>query len=383
MMERDNETVIKVSKKNLIKKGSMEVEFGNTPSRSGVERRNLADFQNQNYQPISATEMYVDAMVPEQNILNYYQPPNEPPIAVQNQFYNKSSLEKKLSHFLKTKKKQRNYSLEVNPSNNRENLALSSESQHNSNSFENVVDMDPQSFEEEQAQDYMTNFMDKLNMQFYKFCQKNNDLIKEMDIKVLDFCSKNGIDLQDEVFGRGLIVGTERFDSNITIQRLFESKILHLSPQPEMIDLMIMFEGEITKVKRTGKLARMVQTYRGTHYDDDKLDRYFRFSLFTLIQRNAVNYLKYRNNSLLTEALEDTLYYSFFPNRDGSIREVDIKNVFFEKSEEASKELNKKLSLEFIDELRQVQNEMRKGGSAAQFGEGAGAETNRREKIRN
>ena len=360
------------------KKGSMEVEFGNIPIRESVEPRNLVDFENQNYRPISKEEMYDAAMIPEQNILTYYQPPNEPPMEVQKQFYNKPSLEKKLSHFLKTKRNQRNYSVEVNPSNNRENLPLqlSSEYPKYSNSFVNVADIQSQSFDEVEAQDYMTNFMDKLNIQFQKFCKNNKDLIEEMDHKVLDFCRTNGIDLQREVLGRGLIVGTERFNSNLAIKRIFESKILHKPPQPEMIDLMTMFEGEITKFKKTGKLVRFLQTYRGTNYDDSKLNRYFRFSLFTLIQRNAVNYLRYRNNNLSSDNLEDSLYYCFFPNRDGSIREVDIKNLFFNKSEEGLKELNKKLGLEFIVELKNVQSLMKRGGAAAQSGEGEAAATN-------
>ncbi len=361
MVEEAIEPVFKNPRK-LSKKGSMEVGYN---SKEDLNQ----NLYNNNYQPINSYNMETDAMVPNREVISYYK---FPPIEVQKEFKKKPSLEKKLSHFLKTRRNRRNFSMEGQTPLNKESLPLSIH--YNSNSFEYLGKPDNNSYEEEEILDYISNFMYSLKNQFHKYCRKNRVLIEEMDHKLMEFCRRNGVDLQKEVFGRGLIVGTEPFDSKKAIFTLLKSKDLNIPPSAEMISLVNVFEAEISKPKKTGKFKRMVKSYRGTQYDDSKLDRYFRFSLFTIIQRNAINYLRFRNNNLFVQDLQNSLYYCFFPNNDGSIRKVDIKKVFFAESEEPLKELNIKLGSEFMTELKNVQRLMKKGGAAAPTDVGAGAE---------
>ena len=355
MLEEAIEPVFKHPRKTN-KKSSMEVQYNSNEDPN----QNL---YNNNYQPINSYSMETDAMVPDPEVLNHYKLPNEPPIEVQKVFKKNPSLEKKLSHFLKTKRNRRNFCMEGNSPSSKENLPLPIH--YNSNSFEDLGEPDNNSYEEEEILDYISNFMYSLNNQFHKFCIKNRGLIEEMDHKLLDFCISNGIDLQGEVFGRGLIVRTEEFDSKKAIYMLLKGKNLNIPPSAEMISLVNVFEAEISKPKKTGKLKRMAQSYRGTQYDDAKLDRYFRFSLFTIIQRNAINYYKFRFNHLTIQDLHDSLYYCFFPDKEGNMSGVDIKKVFFGKSEEPLKKLNIKLGSDFMEELKQEKIKMKKGGAKA------------------
>ena len=355
MLEEAIEPVFKHPRK-MNKKSSMEVEYNSNEDPN----QNL---YNNNYQPINSYNMETNAMVPDPEVLNHYKIPNEPPIEVQQEFKQKPSLEKKLSHFLKTKRNRRNFSMEGNNPSSKENLPLPIH--YNSNSFEDLGEPDNNSYEEKEILDYISNFMYSLNNQFHKYCLKNRGLIEEMDHKLLDFCRSNSVDLQKEVFGRGKIVGTEVFNSNLALKKLFKTRELNIPNSAEMISLVNVFEAEISKPKKTGKLKRMAKSYMGTQYDDAKLDRYFRFSLFTIIQRNAINYYKFRYNHVTTQDLQNSLYYCFFPNNDGSIRKVDIKKVFFGRSEEPLKELNIKLGSEFMEELKKEQERMKRGGARA------------------
>ena len=355
MVEEAIEPVFKNPRK-LSKKGSMEVGY------NSKEDPNQNLYYN-NYQPINSYSMEADAMVPHEEVLNHYQSPNEPPLEVQKEFKKKPSLEKKLSHFLKTRRNRRNFSMEGQTPSSKENVPLPIH--YNSNNFEDLLNNDANSYEEKETLDYISNFMYSLNNQFHKYCRKNRGLIEEMDHKLLDFCGSNGVNLQKEVFGRGKIVGTEVFNSNLALKKLFKTRELNIPHSAEMISLVNVFEAEISKPKKTGKLKRMAKSYMGTQYDDAKLDRYFRFSLFTIIQRNAINYYKFRYNHVTTQDLQNSLYYCFFPNNDGSIRKVDIKKVFFGRSEEPLKELNINLGSEFMTELKNVQRIMKKGGARA------------------